>query len=87
MRKIRYSKYPRAHAQPEDLGQRVAVLGAVTDSGKEILHIEEQMGHYVLDLLDTVQVQIRFKKFRNTPKLANTIARWRRWPRWHKCWA
>ena len=47
-------RYIKGHDVSEDLAQRVAVLGALTDTGKEIQHIEEQIGVFLLHLLHLV---------------------------------
>ena len=47
-------QFIRGHDVPEDLAQRVEVLGALTDTGREIQHIEEQIGVFLLNLLRLV---------------------------------
>ena len=47
-------RYIKGHDVSEDLAQRVAVLGALTDTGREIQHIEEQIGIFLLHLLHLV---------------------------------
>ena len=47
-------RFIKGHEISEDLSQRVSVLGALTDTGREIQHIEEQMGIFLLHLLNLV---------------------------------
>ena len=43
----------KCHKVSEDFEKKVALLIALTDNGKDIVHIEEQMGPLLLELLDT----------------------------------
>ena len=45
-------KFVKQHNVKEDLDQRTSLLIALTENGKHIVHIEEQLGPLLLELLD-----------------------------------
>ena len=46
-------KFIKTNRVPEDLDKVVGLLIALTENGKDIVHIEEQMGPLLLEMLDT----------------------------------
>ena len=46
-------KFIRSHAVGEDFEKKVELLVALTENGKDIIHIEEQVGPLLLELLDS----------------------------------
>ena len=44
----------REHKVQEDMAMRMSLLVALTENGKDIVHIEEQVGPFLLELLEMV---------------------------------
>ena len=53
MRPVLFS-FLRDHRVEEDIEQKLQVLVALTENGKDIVHIEEQVGPFLLESLETV---------------------------------
>jgi len=45
----------KEHKIQEDITQKMSLLVALTENGKDIVHIEEQVGPFILELLETVK--------------------------------
>jgi len=45
----------KEHKMQEDMAKKMSLLVALTENGKDIVHIEEQVGPFILDLLETVK--------------------------------
>ena len=53
-------KFIRSHKVAEDFNKVMELLAALTENGKDIVHIEEQVGPLLLEFLDC-QIQVLFR--------------------------
>ncbi|KAF7385574.1 hypothetical protein HZH68_014004 [Vespula germanica] len=52
--RVKFFMVVKDHNIPEDIGPRLELLQSLTENGKDILHLEERMGPFLLEWLPTV---------------------------------
>ncbi|KOX80745.1 Tuberin [Melipona quadrifasciata] len=54
--RVKFFMVVKEHNIPEDIGPRLELLQSLTENGKDILHLEERMGPFLLDWMPVVTV-------------------------------
>ncbi|KAK2584988.1 hypothetical protein KPH14_008518 [Odynerus spinipes] len=52
--RVKFFMVVKDHNIPEDIGPRLELLQSLTENGKDILHLEERMGPFLLEWLPTI---------------------------------
>ncbi|KAG7209739.1 hypothetical protein KM043_011368 [Ampulex compressa] len=52
--RVKFFMVVKDHDFPEDIGPRLELLQSLTENGKDILHLEERMGPFLLEWMPTV---------------------------------